>query len=111
MCIRDRFKNDIFAGSSVCTTDGTFSFEIDLLAGQNTLVARVFDALNQVGPDSNSVVVYYDAPANTSSPFAQLNFGGPQLLLNTDAVFRGAFPVPYTHLDVYKIHLQGYHGH
>lgn len=86
------FKNDIFAGSSVCTTDGTFSFEIDLLAGQSTLVARVFDALNQVGPDSNSVVVYYDAPANTSSPFAQLNFGGPQLLLNTDAVFRGAFP-------------------
>ncbi|QQS21893.1 PKD domain-containing protein [Candidatus Saccharibacteria bacterium] len=86
------FKNDIFAGSAVCSSDGTFSFEIDLLIGQNTLVAKVFDALNQVGPDSGSVVVYFDAPTGTGSPFAQLNFGGPQLLLNTDAVFRGTFP-------------------
>ena len=86
------FKNDIFAGSAICTSDGTFSFEIDLLIGQNALIARVYDALNQVGPDSGSVVVYYDALANTTSPFARLNFGGPQLLLNTDAVFRGAFP-------------------
>jgi hypothetical protein len=86
------FKNEIFAGSSVCTTDSTFNFEIDLLVGQNTLVAKVYDALNQVGPDSNSVIVYFDAPANSGSPLTQLNFGGPQLLLNTDAVFRGTFP-------------------
>ncbi len=86
------FKNDIFAGSGVCTTEGTYSFQIDLLIGQNTLVARVYDALNQQGPDSNKVVVYYDALPAQGSPITSLNFGGNQLLLNTDAVFRGTFP-------------------
>jgi hypothetical protein len=86
------YKNDIFAGSGVCTTEGTYSFEIDLLIGQNTLVARVYDALNQQGPDSNTITVYYDALPPQGSPLTSLNFGGDQLLINTDAVFRGAFP-------------------
>ena len=86
------YKNDIFAGSGVCGTDGTYSFEIDLLIGQNTLVARVYDALNQQGPDSNTVTVFYDALPLQGSPLTSLNFGGDQLLINTDAVFRGSFP-------------------
>ena len=86
------FKNDIFAGSSVCTDKGTFSFDIDLLIGENTLVARVYDSLNQPGPDSKRVVIYYDAVPAQADPLAPLSFGGGQLLLNTDAVFRGAFP-------------------
>lgn len=86
------FKNDIFAGSTTCDSSGKYSLEIDLMIGQNVLVARVYDALNQAGPDSNTVTVFYDAPAMNMSGMANLNFGGPQLILNTDAVFRGAFP-------------------
>lgn len=86
------YKNDIFAGSAVCSSEGAFSFEIDLLIGQNVLVARVYDALNQQGPDSNAVTVFYDALPAQGSPITSLNFGGDQLLINTDAVFRGSFP-------------------
>lgn len=86
------FKNDIFAGSTVCTDKGTYSLEVDLLFGQNILIARVYDALNQAGPDSNQVTVYYDALPPQSDSLTNFNFGGNQLLLNTDAVFRGAFP-------------------
>lgn len=86
------FKNDIFAGSTLCSEDGKYSLDIDLLIGQNKLVARVYDALNQPGPDSNVVTVFYDALPSQASPLTSLDFGGAQLLLNTDAVFRGVFP-------------------
>lgn len=86
------FKNDIFAGSTVCSDKGTYALEVDLLIGQNTLVARVYDALNQAGPDSNTVIVFYDALPPQSGSITPFNFGGNQLLLNTDAVFRGVFP-------------------
>ena len=86
------FKNDIFAGSTTCSPGGSYTLEIDLLIGQNTLVARVYDALNQAGPDSNTVTVFYDALPAQASALTPLDFGGDQLLLNTDAVFRGVFP-------------------
>lgn len=86
------FKNDIFAGSTACTTSGSFTMDVDLLFGQNTLIARVYDALNQPGPDSNKVTVYYDVLPGQAGAINSLDFGGPQMLLNTDAVFRGSFP-------------------
>ena len=86
------FKSDIFAGSTTCTSSGAFQMDIDLLIGKNDVVARVYDALNQPGPDSNIVVLHYDALPNQSGPLASLDFGGVQLLINTDAVFRGVFP-------------------
>ena len=86
------FKNDIFAGSTPCSETGNYSLEIDLIVGQNKLVAKVYDALNQPGPDSNIVNIYYDAMPAQSSSITSLNLGGTQLLLNTDAVFRGSFP-------------------
>lgn len=86
------FKNDIFAGSTPCTDAGIFSVGIDLMIGQNILIARVYDALNQPGPDSKPKTVFYDALPPQAGPLIGLNFGGAQLLLNTDAVFRGAFP-------------------
>ena len=86
------YKNDIFAGSAPCTGSGTFSFDVDLLIGQNILIARVYDALNQPGPDSAPVTTYYDALPAQGSPLAALSFGGSQLILNTDAVYRGTFP-------------------
>lgn len=86
------FKNDIFTGSTVCTNSGSFTIDIDLLFGINRIIARVYDALNQAGPDSNEVALYYDVLPEQSSAINSLDFGGPQMLLNTDAVFRGAFP-------------------
>lgn len=50
------FKNNVFAGSAQCI-NGSFSIQIDLFSGRNELVARVYDDLDQPGPDSNIVVV------------------------------------------------------
>lgn len=86
------FKNDIFAGSVPCSAIGQFEIDIDLLIGKNTLTAKVYDELNQAGPDSNAVVVHYDALPPQAGALTSLNFGGAQMLLNTDAVFRGVFP-------------------
>ena len=86
------YKNDIFAGSGVCSSEGLYSFEIDLLIGENILIARVYDSLNQAGPDSKAITVYYDALPAQPGGIISLDFGGAPLLLNTDAVFRGTFP-------------------
>jgi hypothetical protein len=55
------FKNNVFAGSVQCK-NGSFSMQIDLFNGQNDLIARVYDALDQAGPDSNTVTVTYNSP-------------------------------------------------
>lgn len=86
------YKNDIFAGSTECDSTGNYSVSIDLLIGQNQLVARVYNALNEPGPDSNIVNVTYNALPFQGSPIAALNLGGNQLVLNTNAVYRGTFP-------------------
>jgi hypothetical protein len=86
------YKNDIFAGSAPCGSDGTYKLEIDLMIGQNKVITKTYDALNQTGPDSEAVTLYYDALPAQSSATTSLYFGGPQLILNTDAVFRGSFP-------------------
>jgi len=86
------FKSDIFAGSTPCKDNGTYSIEVDLLIGKNIIISRVYDALNQAGPDSASITIYYDALPAQAGAINSLDFGGAQLLLNTDAVFRGAFP-------------------
>lgn len=61
------FKNNVFAGSVMCQ-NGSYSIIIDLFNGQNELVARVYDSLDQAGPDSNIVtVVYTDSRSGTAS--------------------------------------------
>jgi hypothetical protein len=57
------YKNNVFAGSAQCN-NGSFSIQIDLFSGRNELVARVYDSLDQAGPDSNTVVVTF--PLNTA---------------------------------------------
>jgi hypothetical protein len=86
------YKSDIFAGSTPCDDNGAFSLSVDLLVGQNALIARVYNALNEPGPDSATVTVFYDALPPQASPITPLSLGGPQLLLTTDAVYRGTFP-------------------
>lgn len=69
------FKNNVFAGSVECP-NGSYSIVIDLFSGQNELVARVYDALDQAGPDSNHVnVTFNDSRTGTASrPSLTTNF-------------------------------------
>jgi hypothetical protein len=52
------FKNNVFGGSVQCE-GGSFSLQSDLFVGTNDLIARVFDDLDQPGPDSNTVSVTF----------------------------------------------------
>lgn len=56
------FKNEAFGGSAQCT-NGSYSIVADLFVGRNDLIARVFDDLDQQGPDSNIVTVTYSEKA------------------------------------------------
>jgi len=53
------FSNNVFIGSALCI-NGSYSLQADLFPGLNELVARVYDALDQSGPDSNTVSVTYN---------------------------------------------------
>ena len=86
------YKNNIFAGSAICEENGSYSLEIDLLFGKNSLKAQIYDALNQAGPESATITVFYDAVFPEAVAPQGFDFFGAQLLLNTDSVFRGTFP-------------------
>lgn len=78
------FKNQVFAGAVPCQSNGTFNVDIDLFSGQNELIARVYDVLDQPGPDSNKVTVdYQNKPADSNIK---------QLLLTSNYALRGADP-------------------
>lgn len=82
------FDNNIFVGSTVCT-NGSYSLQISLFNDQNDLVARVYDALDQAGPDSNTVTVTFN-----DAQFIQF---GTQVTLSSVYAERGA--PPGTELD------------
>ncbi len=75
-------KNNVFAGSIDCI-NGSYKLLIDLFDGRNDLVAKVYDNLNQSGPDSNTVTVTFSSPLDSS---------GPRILLTTQYAKRGADP-------------------
>lgn len=77
------FANNVFVGSVQCDS-GSYSLPIDLFSGQNDLVARVYDALDQAGPDSNIVNVTFN-----DAQFLQF---GTQVLLTSIYAQRGAPP-------------------
>lgn len=59
------FKNNVFSGSVMCENN-SYSLQVDLFSARNDLVARVYDAFDQAGPDSNIVTVTFDD--NTARP-------------------------------------------
>lgn len=69
------FINNVFAGSVMCK-NGSYSIIIDLFNGQNELISRVYDALDQAGPDSNKITVVFDAGGSspTSNPLLTSTF-------------------------------------
>ncbi|MFZ2512870.1 MAG: hypothetical protein WAW63_00240 [Candidatus Saccharimonadales bacterium] len=52
------FSNNIFVGSVDCAA-GSYSIQIDIFGGNNEIVAKVYDALDQEGPESNKVTVTF----------------------------------------------------
>lgn len=87
------YKNSIFAGSIACSNTGSYSLnDVDLLIGTNILTAKDYNALNEAGPISNQVTVYYDVASPQAAGITNVNLSGSQLLLNTNAVYRGTFP-------------------
>jgi hypothetical protein len=70
------FSNNVFVGSALCT-GGSYSLKVDLFSGRNDIVARVYDSLDQSGPDSNLIsVLFNDAQyaqfgTRVSSPYAR----------------------------------------
>lgn len=76
------FKNNVFAGSVDCTS-GSYSLKIDLFTGQNDLVARVYDSLDQPGPDSNAVRVTFTDNKTGA---------GTRVSVTSNYAKRGAFP-------------------
>lgn len=78
------FSNNVFVGSVECK-NGSYSAQVDLFTGQNDLVARSFDSLDQGSPDSNIVTVTFND--------SQFNpFGGSLLSLTSNYAARGADP-------------------
>lgn len=77
------YKNNVFGGSAQCT-NGSFSIITDLFSGRNDLVARVYDQLDQAGPDSNTVTVTFND--------AQFATFGPHVALTSDFARKGADP-------------------
>lgn len=77
------FTNNVFAGSVQCT-NGSYQLKADLFSGRNDLVARIFDSLDQAGPDSNLVSVTFN-----DAQFAQF---GSHVTLSSSFARMGANP-------------------
>jgi hypothetical protein len=77
------FDNGVFVGSTVCA-NGSYSVQIALFSSRNDLVARVFDALDQAGPDSGTVTVTFND--------AQFLRFGSHVSLTSAYAIRGAAP-------------------
>lgn len=77
------FRNGVFGGSAQCV-NGAYSLSTDLFDGKNDLIARQYDALDQVSPDSNTVTVTY-APGG-------FNTSGSRITLTSNYAKRGANP-------------------
>lgn len=77
------FSNNVFVGSVFCSS-GSYSLQVNLFSGRNDLVARVYDALDQAGPDSNTVTVTFND--------AQFAAFGTHVALSSNYAQRGAPP-------------------
>lgn len=77
------FSNNIFVGSTECK-NAVFTLQIDLFNGQNDLIARVYDNLDQAGPDSNTVTVTFTDP--------QVTAFGSRVMLTSNFARMGANP-------------------
>ena len=77
------FSNNVFVGSTLCQNN-SFSLKVDLFSGANDIVARVYDSLDQAGPDSSVVRVTFN-----DAQFAEF---GSRVTLTSNFARKGAAP-------------------
>lgn len=77
------FSNNVFVGAAQCVS-GTYSLQVDLFSGTNSLVAIDYDNLDQQGPDSNAISVTFN-----DAQFAQF---GTRVTLSSDFARQGVNP-------------------
>ncbi len=53
------YRSGQLVGSAICTNEGQFMTNIHLLRGGNDISAKNFDNLNQPGPSTPSITIYY----------------------------------------------------
>lgn len=77
------FANNVFGGATTCH-GGSYSLKIDLFSGANELVARLYDSLDQAGPDSNLASVRF-----SDATYAET---GTRVMLSSTYARRGSDP-------------------
>ena len=60
-------RGGALAGTIICSVSGTFSINVTLVEGKNSLVARTKNGANEYGPDSNTVFVTYVVKSSSGS--------------------------------------------
>lgn len=92
------YRNNAFAGSQICDSNGEFNIQITIIVGKNVLIAKMSDSLNQYSPDSDKVLVFLKAGASgsgtvsSSSSDSSTQTSVTPLLIYTKPVQRGVFP-------------------
>ncbi len=56
-------RNGVFAGVGGCAVDNTFSIDVSLSPGANTLQAQDYNTTDDPGPVTPGITVYYSPPA------------------------------------------------
>lgn len=56
------FRNSVLAGGTICSEDNRFKLHLTIVPGKNDLQARIHDSLQQYGPDSEIITVWYNVP-------------------------------------------------
>lgn len=80
------YRNDVFSGTAICSSGGTFQLSSDLFPGANEFKARVFNTTDDEGPESNRVTVYLDPVPSGSAPIPLA-----PLVIKTDFKFVGYY--------------------
>lgn len=80
-------RNQIMSGVAICNDNHNFQLSVNLLPGQNDLIARPFNITDDEGPASAPVSAFYIPPANGSLRSGTVL----PLVLRTNFVYRGYF--------------------
>lgn len=80
------YQNNVLSGIATCGTNTTtYSLQIDLQPGSNTLEVRIFNITDDEGPRSAPITVWYDPPQPPVSPVTPQAGAGPSTPTQTPA--------------------------
>ena len=82
------YRNDFFSGTAICDASQNFGLTTDLFPGVNKLKAVIYNKTDEPGPDSNTPLVYYDAPQEVVN---RINPQLPPFVITSDFKFTGFY--------------------